>query len=257
MISWKMMNFTTISILLLRLTLIPICLPVKMSQVNISFIIRILLNFFSLAFRKKSLESQPAIAKNINLSISNQPPGLKSPIIPAIVNRPIAPTVSVNPITPKDVFEPASKVLSPPPMMQPPPMNKISGPSFASALGAATAQSGTSVSTSTSHLPSAQGSTKQFNSGAFEELESIFVKKFPTKGLDENVSKFLAASYQNLPDNYELERNRQYCPKQPYAMPSYYQSEPPQILSNPSIFERFDLDTLFFIFYYQQKTYPQ
>lgn len=181
---------------------------------------------------------------------------MKSPPVPATVNKPVPlTTATVNQVTPKDVFEPVAKVLSPPPMMQPPPVNKISGPSFASALGAATAQSGPSAPAS--HPSSAKGSSKQFNSGAFEELESIFVKKFPIKGLDENVPKFLASSYQNLPDNYELERNRQYCPKQPYAVPSYYQSEPPQILSNPSIFERFDLDTLFFIFYYQQKTYPQ
>lgn len=193
----------------------------------------------------------------MNLPSFNQPPGLKSPVIPTIVNRPIVSTVNLNQVTPKDVFEPAVKVLSPPPMMQPLPASKITGPSFASALGAATSHSSSSISATNPQSPSSKGSSKQFNSGAFEELESIFGKKFPSKTLDENMSKFLSASYQNLPDNYELERNRQYFPKQPYSMPSYYQSELPQILSNPSIFERFDLDTLFFIFYYQQKTYPQ
>lgn len=251
-----MRNFTTILISLVHLNPILICLPAKTSLVNFLVISVFYSSLrFALGFRKKSLESQPAVVKNVSLPISNQPPGLKSPIVPVIINKPVP--VSVNPVTPKDVFEPIAKVLSPPPMMQPPPVNKISGPSFASALGAATAQSGPSASVSASQSSPAKGSAKHFNSGAFDELESIFVKKFPIKGLDENVSKFLAASYQNLPDNYELERNRQYCPKQPYAMPSYYQSEPPQILSNPSIFERFDLDTLFFIFYYQQKTYPQ
>lgn len=135
-------------------------------------------------------------------------------------------------------------------------MTKISGPSFASALAAASVQSppSTSVNITSNHVKT---NSKQFNNGAFDELESFFIKKFPSKNIDENVTKFLATSYQNLPDNYELERNKQYCPKQPYAMPSYYQSELPQILNNPSVFERFDLDTLFFIFYYQQKTYPQ
>lgn len=163
-----------------------------------------------------------------------------------------APSVVVNQVPAKEPIEPVAKVLSPPPVPQPPQINKISGPSFASALAAATAQSA-SLSNNQSNVKY----SKQYTSGVFEELETFFVKKFPIKGLEENVPKFLAASYQNLPDNYELERNRQYSPKQPYAMPSYYQSEPPQILSNPSIFERFDLDTLFFIFYYQQKTYPQ
>ena len=192
--------------------------------------------------------------------ISVLPPGLKPPTTPVVTIKPVStPTVSISQSSSKESIEPVSKVLSPPPAIQATPVSKISGPSFASALAAATAnnsQSSSFTGTNTQSIP-VKSAGKQFSSGAFEELETFFTKKFPSKDLDENVSKFLSASYQNLPDNYELERNRQYSPKQPYAMPSYYQSEPPQILNNPSIFERFDLDTLFFIFYYQQKTYPQ
>ena len=198
-------------------------------------------------------------AKAPSFPISSQPPGMKPPIIAVASSKPVStPALAVTQSSSKESIEPVAKVLSPPPVLQTTPVNKISGPSFASALAAATANSQSS-STTGSSSPSipARSSGKQFSSGAFDELETFFTKKFPSKGLDENVSKFLLASYQNLPDNYELERNRQYSPKQPYAMPSYYQSEPPQILNNPSIFERFDLDTLFFIFYYQQKTYPQ
>lgn len=207
--------------------------------------------------RKKSIEIQPSTAKTLNFPSLSQPPGLKSPTTSFPPSKlPTGPTATVNMQSAKEVVDPVAKVVSPPPMSQPPQISKIAGPSFASAIAAATAQS---VSTPPNDVQSAytKNSSKQFNSGAFEELETFFIKKFPAKSLEENVPKFLAASYQNLPDNYELERNRQYSPKQPYAMPSYYQSEPPQILSNPSIFERFDLDTLFFIFYYQQKTYPQ
>ena len=212
-------------------------------------------NLLFLVSRKKSIDIQPSITKPLNLPSSSQPPGLKSPPSTLPSSKPSAvPTVVVNPVPVKELIDSISKVVSPPPMTQPPQINKIAGPSFASALAAVTAQSGSS---SNNQATSAKISSKQFNSGVFEELETFFIKKFPTKGLEENVPKFLATSYQNLPDNYELERNRQYSPKQPYAMPSYYQSELPQILSNPSIFERFDLDTLFFIFYYQQKTYPQ
>ena len=211
--------------------------------------------------RKKSIDPQPIVPKAPIVSTSSQPPGLKPLAAPVVTNKPAAvPTVTISQSSSKDSIEPVAKVLSPPPAMQATPVTKISGPSFASALAAATANnsqaSSTTGASATQSVP-VKSSVKQFSSGAFEELETFFTKKFPSKGLDENVSKFLAASYQNLPDNYELERNRQYSPKQPYAMPSYYQSEPPQILNNPSIFERFDLDTLFFIFYYQQKTYPQ
>ena len=197
--------------------------------------------------------------KTLNLPVSSQPPGLKSPTTTLPASKAaIIPSTVVNPVPAKEVVDPVAKVVSPPPMAQPSQINKIAGPSFASALAAATAQSTLpSSSIPTNQASNAKPSSKHFNSGAFEELETFFVKKFPAKGLEDNVSKYLATSYQNLPDNYELERNRQYIPKQPYAMPSYYQLEPPQILSNPSIFERFDLDTLFFIFYYQQKTYPQ
>lgn len=214
-----------------------------------------------LGSRKKSIDTpQPMQLKTASATNPSQPPGLKAPVISvsATLNKPqnVA-SITVSQNFQKESAETVNKVVSPPPILQPPQVTKIAGPSFASALAAATAQSNVSVTASQLNSSAKLSSVKQFNAGAFEELESFFVKKFPSKETEENVSKFLATSYQNLPDNYELERNRQYCPKQPYAMPSYYQSEPPQILSNPSIFERFDLDTLFFIFYYQQKTYPQ
>ena len=210
--------------------------------------------------KKKSIDPQPIVSKPIPVSSSNLPPGLK--VLPSAASAPVNkqqnnPNIVVNSSSSKESIESVAKVLSPPPNLQSSPqVTKISGPSFASALAAATAQSAISGPILQSN-PSIKLTAKQFNTGAFEELETFFVKKFPVKDVESNVSKFLAISYQNLPDNYELERNRQYFPKQPYAVPSYYQSEPPQILSNPSIFERFDLDTLFFVFYYQQKTYPQ
>lgn len=182
--------------------------------------------------------------------------GVKSPIMPLSTSKPSAHISTTFPVS-SSKDETSVKVVSPPPSaIHPHNSNKIAGPSFASALAAASAQSSQVFSNNTASNLS-KTSPKKFNSSAFEELESFFVKKFPDKNLEANVVNFLSISYQNLPDNYELEKNRQYCPKQPYAMPSYYQSEPPQILNNPSIFERFDLDTLFFIFYYQQNTFPQ
>lgn len=217
-----------------------------------------MLFIYFLASRKKSIDPQPIQLKTQASSNSNQPPGLKAPMASTTLSKPQnTPSIVVSQTIAKESAESITKVVSPPPILQPPQVTKISGPSFASALAAATAQSNASSSNPQSNAFTKTPSAKQFSTGAFEELESFFVKKFPSNDIEENISKFLATSYQNIPDNYELERNRQYCPKQPYAMPSYYQSEPPQILSNPSIFERFDLDTLFFIFYYQQKTYPQ
>ncbi len=216
--------------------------------------------------RKKSVESGPAAPMVPQPAASAPVPsvtiastgrtasfsGVKSP--PAVV-IPSKPTVQAS-VKEMDSFV---KIVSPPPgvssqlpqqqqqLAQVPP-SKIAGPSFASALAAASSGSTSSLSRSAS---------KESISRIFEELDSFLAKKFPVDALKTETLSFMTASYQNLPENHELDRNRQYSPKHPYAMPSYYQSEPPQILSNPSIFERFDLDTLFFIFYYQQKTYPQ
>jgi CCR4-NOT transcription complex subunit 3 len=54
-----------------------------------------------------------------------------------------------------------------------------------------------------------------------------------------------------------LERSKQYIPQRPFATSLYYPNMPAPIFDAPSIFQRFDLDTLFFIFYYQQGTYQQ
>jgi len=42
-----------------------------------------------------------------------------------------------------------------------------------------------------------------------------------------------------------------------YPTPSYYPEEPQKTYENPEIFKKYDVDTLFFIFYYQQGTYQQ
>jgi len=52
-------------------------------------------------------------------------------------------------------------------------------------------------------------------------------------------------------------RPKQYVVKNPTTTPSYYPQVPLSTFENPAIFEKFDTDTLFFIFYYQQGTYEQ
>lgn len=54
-----------------------------------------------------------------------------------------------------------------------------------------------------------------------------------------------------------LVRPKNYVPKTPYPTPLYYPQSPPTFLEDPSLFEKFDVDTLFFVFYYQQGTYAQ
>jgi CCR4-NOT transcription complex subunit 3 len=67
----------------------------------------------------------------------------------------------------------------------------------------------------------------------------------------------LDTSYQFVPDVTDSDRPKYYQPKNPYPTPSYYPQQPLAVFDNPAIFEKFDTDALFFIFYYQQGTYQQ
>jgi CCR4-NOT transcription complex subunit 3 len=49
----------------------------------------------------------------------------------------------------------------------------------------------------------------------------------------------------------------EYQPKYPYAVPDSFPQMPASEFDDSSLFEKFDVDSLFFIFYYQQGTYAQ
>lgn len=72
----------------------------------------------------------------------------------------------------------------------------------------------------------------------------------------------LAASHRNLPSASDVRRKRKYAPRSPYVhkesrgQPAY-PLQPTKNYEIPDMFEKYDLDTLFFIFYYQQGTYQQ
>ncbi|CAG8802590.1 17847_t:CDS:2, partial [Dentiscutata erythropus] len=72
-----------------------------------------------------------------------------------------------------------------------------------------------------------------------------------------HIQQMLDASLQYVPESIDAERPKHYVPRNPYHTSSYYPQTPPPIFDNPALFEKFDIDTLFFIFYYQQGTYQQ
>ena len=163
------------------------------------------------------------------------------------------------------------------------PTPKAAGPSFASAIAAAsgnTASSGraagsafsASASYSTAQspnlppasLPTTRPAPNRISiPGPYDELYAVMQRKrdAATAGKKSRTGvellALLESSFVHCPDGSELERSRSFTPKQPFSVPAYYPTHPPSILENPAIFERFELDTLFFIFYYQQKTYAQ
>ncbi|CEG78959.1 Putative Potential mRNA deadenylase and CCR4-NOT complex subunit Not5p [Rhizopus microsporus] len=70
-------------------------------------------------------------------------------------------------------------------------------------------------------------------------------------------NQMLDASLQHVPDLIDSEMPKIYQPKNPFNTPTYYPQQPLAIFDNPMLYEKFDIDTLFFIFYYQPGTYQQ
>ncbi|KAI8090609.1 Not1 N-terminal domain, CCR4-Not complex component-domain-containing protein [Thamnidium elegans] len=91
------------------------------------------------------------------------------------------------------------------------------------------------------------------------DLASSF-EAIKSKANNENAqytNRMLDASLQFVPDLIDSERPKVYQAQTPQLTPAYYPQQPLAIFDNPSLFEKFDMDALFFIFYYQQGTYQQ
>ncbi|KAI9361217.1 Not1 N-terminal domain, CCR4-Not complex component-domain-containing protein [Zopfochytrium polystomum] len=84
-------------------------------------------------------------------------------------------------------------------------------------------------------------------------------KKRSTEAKDDATffQHMLETSFQYIPEPHDSERPKHYMPKQPFPSPSYYPQTPHPALESQQLFEKFDVDTLFFIFYYQQGTFQQ
>eukprot|EP01119_Soliformovum_irregulare_P018054 TRINITY_DN5470_c0_g1_i1.p1 TRINITY_DN5470_c0_g1~~TRINITY_DN5470_c0_g1_i1.p1 ORF type:complete len:682 (-),score=199.79 TRINITY_DN5470_c0_g1_i1:45-2090(-) len=67
----------------------------------------------------------------------------------------------------------------------------------------------------------------------------------------------LEASMKHIPEPSDSERSRPYSAPNPTATPHYYPQVPSPLFDIPTTFDKFETDTLFFIFYYQQGTYQQ
>merc|ERR1719453_879309 len=74
---------------------------------------------------------------------------------------------------------------------------------------------------------------------------------------DTNPLQMLDASFRNIPDPSDSERPKNYVPRNAYPTHASFPDNPLPLFENPAMFEKLDIDTLFFIFYYQQGTYQQ
>ncbi|ETW02630.1 hypothetical protein H310_06094 [Aphanomyces invadans] len=71
--------------------------------------------------------------------------------------------------------------------------------------------------------------------------------------------RWIDESFKLMPEAVDSDKSSQsrYVPRNMYPTPPSFPSVPSPLFENPAVFEKLDLDTLFFIFYYQQGTYQQ
>ncbi|KAJ1651051.1 General negative regulator of transcription subunit 5, partial [Dispira simplex] len=100
---------------------------------------------------------------------------------------------------------------------------------------------------------------RQNLAGPFAELLTRMEGEYSSRWSqdDQLRSQLVDTSFQCLPDLAESEKPRQYTPEHPAQTPPYYPQVPLPIFDSSAIASKFSLDTLFFIFYYQQDTYQQ
>ncbi|KAF8933276.1 Not1 N-terminal domain, CCR4-Not complex component-domain-containing protein [Dissophora ornata] len=171
----------------------------------------------------------------------------------APVASPSAATTEVPKVTPAQ--EPSSG------KPQPSPAQPSIAPLLPQAAGENTQQRDTSSVQSVSAQPQAVPEPDIRLPSALADLAHSFEvskERAMSKEVGFFVQQMLEASYQFIPEAVDTERPKHYAPKNPYPTPSYYpQAPPPGLFDNPAMFEKFDIDTLFFVFYYQQGTYQQ
>lgn len=68
----------------------------------------------------------------------------------------------------------------------------------------------------------------------------------------------LLQSLAHIPEPVDSERPKPYVPRNPFLTHASYPVLPlPHLLESAAVFEKLDVDTLFFVFYYQQGTHQQ
>jgi len=91
---------------------------------------------------------------------------------------------------------------------------------------------------------------------AYEEMGTE-ASEAPSQEESLRALQALNASLNSMPLPTDSERPKTYVPRNPYPTPNSFPQTPAVVFDSPTVFERFDTDTLFFIFYYQQGTYQQ
>ncbi|RLN95629.1 hypothetical protein BBJ28_00020450 [Nothophytophthora sp. Chile5] len=71
------------------------------------------------------------------------------------------------------------------------------------------------------------------------------------------VLRMIDESFHFIPESRDSEKANRYVPRNLYPTPTSFPATPSTLFASAPIFEKLDVDTLFFIFYYQQGSYQQ
>ena len=121
------------------------------------------------------------------------------------------------------------------------------GYTFASAVPPSTTASTTSPTASTASNSASSFSAASPTPSTHRDRGLIPDDYFSTLQL-------LDASLHHFPQPGDTDRPKPYTPRNPYRTPPYFPSTPPAIFDDPQLFSHLTVDTLFFIFYFQQGT---
>lgn len=71
------------------------------------------------------------------------------------------------------------------------------------------------------------------------------------------IMRMIDESFHFIPESVDSEKANRYVPRNVYPTPASFPTTPLSVFENSAVFEKLDVDTLFFIFYYQQGSYQQ
>lgn len=105
------------------------------------------------------------------------------------------------------------------------------------------------VTTSASPTPTA-GASSLFVAAPTEQ-------QAPLTEEQRQILRMIDESFHFVPESRDSDKTNRYVPRNVYPTPASFPSAPASLFEKAAVFERLDVDTLFFIFYYQQGSYQQ
>ncbi|KAG8847176.1 general negative regulator of transcription subunit 5 [Serendipita sp. 411] len=143
-------------------------------------------------------------------------------------------------------------------------VNNTSGPSSSPYVGT-TGDASPNVSTNGHDDRGPQGAGQPQQPPKFAATLSDLMSSFRSVGLKgpdrmkdtEQVKDVLDTMSPSMPQARDAERPRYHATRNPTQTPAYYPQQVLPLLSSPEFFERLDVETLFWVFYYMPGTYQQ